>query len=94
MIKSTKGKLAANAVNGEYGKGFPVDLVKRIRAKLSAPDAAVAVEDLRFPPGNQLKNWKATGQSNIACGSMTNGAFALSGRRTVLTMLKLQTTTE
>ena len=53
MIQSTKGKLAANAVNGEYGKGFPVDLVKRIRAMLTALDAAVAVEDLRFPPGNQ-----------------------------------------
>ena len=28
MIQTTKGKLAANAVKGKYGKGFPGDLVK------------------------------------------------------------------
>jgi len=54
MIQNTKGKLAANAVKGKYGKGFPGDLVKRTRAMLSALDAAVVVEDLRFPPGNHL----------------------------------------
>ena len=34
MIQSTKGKLAASAANGKYGKGFPGDLVKRTRAML------------------------------------------------------------
>ena len=38
-----------------YGKGFPADLVKRTRAMLSAMDAALVLEDLRFPPGNHLK---------------------------------------
>ena len=55
MILSTKGKLAANAIAGKYGKGFPADLVKRTRAMLSALDAAVVLEDLRFPPGNGLE---------------------------------------
>lgn len=55
MILSTKGKLAANAVNDTYGKGFPADLVKRTRAMLSALDAAAVLEDLRFPPGNGLE---------------------------------------
>jgi proteic killer suppression protein len=58
MIQSTKGKLAANAVKSKYGKGFPSDLVKRTRAMLTALDAAVVVEDLRFPPGNQLEELK------------------------------------
>jgi len=55
MIVSTRGKLAAAAVQGRFGKGFPADLVKRTRAMLSALDAAVVVEDLRFPPGNHLE---------------------------------------
>ena len=38
-IQGTKGKRAANAVEGKYGKGFPGDLVKRTRAmKDVSPD--------------------------------------------------------
>jgi proteic killer suppression protein len=55
MIVSTKGRRAADAVRGRFGKGFPSDLIKRTRAMLSAMDAAVTLEDLRFPPGNQLE---------------------------------------
>lgn len=55
MIVSTKGKLAAQAVQGRFGKGFPGNLVKRTRAMLSALDAVVVLEDLRFPPGNHLE---------------------------------------
>jgi proteic killer suppression protein len=55
MIQSTKGKLTAQAMQGRYGKGFPATLVKRTRAMLSALDAAVVIEDLRFPPGNHLE---------------------------------------
>jgi len=55
MIISTRGKLAAGAVQGRYGKGFPAYLVKRTRAMLTALDAAVQLEDLRFPPGNHLE---------------------------------------
>jgi proteic killer suppression protein len=55
MIISTRGKFAAGAVEGHFGKGFPADLVRRTRAMLSALDAAVKLEDLRFPPGNHLE---------------------------------------
>lgn len=55
MILSTRGKLAAGAVQDKFGKGFPANLVSRTRAMLSALDAAVVVEDLRFPPGNPLE---------------------------------------
>ena len=55
MIVSTKGKLAAQAVQGRFGKGFPGNLVRRTRAMLSALDAVVVLEDLRFPPGNHLE---------------------------------------
>ncbi|MGB0507800.1 MAG: type II toxin-antitoxin system RelE/ParE family toxin [Pikeienuella sp.] len=67
MIQSTKGKLSANAVNGNFSKGFPGDLVKRTRAILTALDAAVVVEDLRFPPGNHLEELKGNraGQHSV-----------------------------
>lgn len=55
MILSTKGKLASNAIEDIYGKGFPADLVKRTRAMFSALDGATVLEDLRFPPGNGLE---------------------------------------
>lgn len=55
VIISTRGKLAAGAVQGHFGKGFPADLVRRTRAMLSALDAAMQLEDLRFPPGNHLE---------------------------------------
>jgi toxin HigB-1 len=55
MIQSAKGKRATHALRGEYGKGFPSDLVKRTRAMLTALDAAVVIDDLRFPPGNHLE---------------------------------------
>ena len=58
MIQSTRGKLAARAVTGKYGKGFPTGLEKRARALLTALDAAVVVEDLRLPPGNRLEELK------------------------------------
>jgi proteic killer suppression protein len=67
MIVGTKGKLAAEAVRNRFGKGFPADLVRRTRAMLSALDAAVVVEDLRFPPGNHLEELKGSraGQHSI-----------------------------
>ena len=55
MIQSVKGKLAQRAMSGSFGKGFPSDLVKRATAMLTALDAAVVLEDLRFPPGNHLE---------------------------------------
>lgn len=51
MTQSAKGKLAADALKG----GLPADLVKRTRVMLSAPHAALVLENLRFPPGNRLK---------------------------------------
>ena len=67
MIVSTKGKRAADAVRDRYGKGFPSDLVKRTRAVLSAMDAAMVLEDLRFPPGNHLEALKGdrAGQHSV-----------------------------
>ena len=42
-------------MEGKFGKGFPAGLVTRTRAMMTALDAAVTLEDLRFPPGNHLE---------------------------------------
>jgi proteic killer suppression protein len=67
MIQGTKGKRAASAIQGKYGKGFPSDLVTRTKATLTALDAAVGLEDLRFPPGNHLEELKGdrAGQHSV-----------------------------
>jgi toxin HigB-1 len=67
MIVSTKGKLAANVVADRFGKRFPADLVKRTRAMLSALNAAMVLEDLRFPPGNHLEELRGdrAGQHSV-----------------------------
>ena len=62
-----KGKLAERAVAGSFGKRFPADLVKRTTAMLTALDAAVELNDLRFPPGNNLEALKGdrAGQHSV-----------------------------
>ena len=86
MIVSTRGKRAADAVRDRYGKGFPSDLVKRTRAMLSAMDAAVVLEDLRFPPGNHLEALKGdrAGQHSVRINDQWRICFVWTeqGRRT------------
>ena len=54
-------------MSGSFGKGFPSDLVKRTTAMLTALDAVVVLEDLRFPPGNHLEALKGdrAGQHSV-----------------------------
>jgi toxin HigB-1 len=54
-IINLKGKFAEHAASSRYEKGFPTELIGRTRAMLSALDAAVVLDDLRFPPGNNLE---------------------------------------
>ncbi len=37
------------------GKRFPADLIRSAKRKLEMLNAAVAVDELRFPPGNRLE---------------------------------------
>jgi proteic killer suppression protein len=62
MILSTRGKRAEDAVAGRFGKGFPANLVRRTQAMLTALDAALVLNDLRFPPGNHLEALKGERQ--------------------------------
>ena len=37
------------------GKGFPADLIRSAKRKLEMLNAAVELNELRFPPGNRLE---------------------------------------
>ena len=82
MIVSARGRRAAAAVRDRYGKGFPSDLVKRTRAMLSAMDAAVVLEGLRFPPGNHLEELKGdrTGPHSVHINDQWRICFAWTGQ--------------
>lgn len=54
MIRSYKDKVTRSIADGTVKKGFPAQLIRRAQLLLNALDAAAALEDLRFPPGNRL----------------------------------------
>lgn len=67
MILSTKGKLIRDILANRAGKGFPADVLKVARRKLSMLDTASKLEDLRVPPANRLEALKGDrkGQHSI-----------------------------
>lgn len=55
-IQSFKDQRAQAIHDGKYpGKGFPSDLIRVAKRKLAMLESAVALSDLRFPPGNRLE---------------------------------------
>ena len=55
MIQSFRDKRTAAVFQGKMPKGFPSDIASVARRKLRMLDAAVALDDLRSPPGNHLE---------------------------------------
>jgi len=54
VIQSWKGDVAEAIFRGERPKGFPPDVISAGRRRLARLDAALALQDLRTPPGNRL----------------------------------------
>lgn len=54
MIQSWKGKSAEAVFAGHSPKGFPTDLFKAVRRRLSQLEGATSLDDLRRPRGNRL----------------------------------------
>ncbi|MCW5697249.1 MAG: type II toxin-antitoxin system RelE/ParE family toxin [Bauldia sp.] len=54
MIRSYKDRTTGAVAAGRSPKGFPADLIKAARRKLVMLENAVALDDLKSPPGNKL----------------------------------------
>lgn len=55
MIVSTKGRFVDELAAGRAPRGFPANLVRSAERRLRAVNNAVALSDLRSPPGNHLE---------------------------------------
>lgn len=56
MIKSFRSKEAEKLWNRQRSAKLPFNIQSKSRDKLAQIDAAIQVEDLRFPPGNRLES--------------------------------------
>lgn len=55
MIASFANKETEKIFRGDRSKLFPPDIQKRALMRLSRIDAAISVDDLRFPPSHHLE---------------------------------------
>jgi proteic killer suppression protein len=81
MIQSWKSEVARAIFDGrDPGKGFPANLVSAVRRRLTALNAATAVQDLREPAGNRLHALKGdrAGQWSISVNDQFRITFVWS----------------
>jgi toxin HigB-1 len=67
MIRSFRSKETERIWHARRSRKFPVNIQDRALRKLRQLDAAVTIDDLRNPPGNQLEALKGdrAGQMSI-----------------------------
>jgi len=67
MIKSFRDQGTEKIFRREFVRRLPQDIQQRAFARLNAIDAAVHLDDLRFPPSNRLEALRGdrTGQHSI-----------------------------
>jgi len=83
MIRSFKDRRAQAIFLGRHpGKGFPNDLIGRVRRKLIMLDEAETLDDLGKLPGNHLEALKKerTGQHSIRINDQWRVCFVWTGR--------------
>ena len=82
MIQGFRGKRTRRIAGGQTPRRFPAYLLRRTRALLTALNAAVELEDLRFPPGNRLERLSGDrkGQHSVRINRQWRITFAWTGR--------------
>jgi toxin HigB-1 len=58
VIKSFGDKETQKLANGEFSRRLPKDVQHRAKMRLDRVNAAVALDDLRFPPSHRLEPLK------------------------------------
>ena len=66
-IQGIKDRQTRAVSEGKVPKGLPAEIAKTGRRKLAAVEAAVLLDDLRAPPGNEPEalKWDRKGQHSI-----------------------------
>lgn len=59
MIKTFADKITKAIYEGEKPKGYPADLVRKVRVRLNLIAIAATLGDLRIPPSNNLESIKS-----------------------------------
>ena len=77
MIRSFRDKRTGAIFDREAVRGFPNDVLRQARYKLSILNAAEQVDDLRVPPGNRLEKLSGnrTGQHSIRINNQWRVCF-------------------
>jgi proteic killer suppression protein len=67
MIRSFRCSETEKIFRRDFSRKFPGDIQERAFMKLNAIDAAIEIQDLRFPPSNRLEalKWNRKGQWSI-----------------------------
>jgi plasmid maintenance system killer protein len=71
MILSWADSETETIWNRRFSRLLPQDIQRTAKRKLIQIHSAIALTDLRIPPGNRLENHWATEKTNGASGSMT-----------------------
>jgi toxin HigB-1 len=83
MITSFKGEWAEPIFKRrKIGKGFPPDLIRATRRKLSMVNAAKVLGDLKKPPSNRLEKLEGDriGQHSIRINDQWRVCFVWTGK--------------
>jgi plasmid maintenance system killer protein len=86
VIRSFRDKDAAALFDRHPVRKLPPGIQRVALRKLRQLDAAVALEELRVPPGNRLEKLIRIAPGNIASASMSSGESAFDGRPAMRTM--------
>ncbi|MDJ1006641.1 MAG: type II toxin-antitoxin system RelE/ParE family toxin [Paracoccaceae bacterium] len=77
MIRSTRGKLILDVLNGRPGKGFPAGIFDVAVRKVTMLGTGTSLTDLRVPPANRLEALKGDrrGQHSIRINNQWRVCF-------------------
>lgn len=79
MIASFRDKETERLWQSGRSRRLPADLQRRAFKKLAILNAAVALDNSKVPPGNQLETLRGTALDGIAFGSTINTVYVLCG---------------
>jgi plasmid maintenance system killer protein len=77
MIRSFQDRITEAVFQGRCPKGFPADLFKTVRRKLTVLNSATMLDDLKVPASNRLH---PLGRDNTPSRSTTNSGSVSFGR--------------